>query len=62
MYKNTKYSIKLKNGLVDPIDSNLGLRRGCPLSPMLFNLFIEDMGNIFTDPSGTDPVNLQVNL
>ena len=59
MYKNTKYSIKLKNGLVDPIDSNLGLRQGCPLSPMLFNLFIEDMGNIFTDPSGTDPVNLQ---
>ena len=49
MYKNTNYSIKLKDGCLDPIPSNLGLRQGCPLSPMLFNLFIEDMGELFPD-------------
>ena len=46
MYKDTNYSIKLKDGYLEPIKSDLGLRQGCPLSPMLFNLFIEDIANI----------------
>ena len=57
MYENTKYSIKVKKGSLDPISSNLGLRQGCPLSPMLFNLYIEDMENIFGE--NTDPITLQ---
>ena len=44
MYENIKYAIKLKNGYLDPIYSNLGLKQGCPLSPMLFNLYIDDVG------------------
>ena len=47
MYEKTKYSIKVNNGYLDPIKSNLGLRQGCPLSPMLFNLYIEDVKHIF---------------
>ena len=62
MYKNTNYSIKLKDGCIEPIHSNLGLRQGCPLSPMLFNLFIEDIGDIFTNAIDDDPVNLQGKL
>ena len=27
MYKDTKYSIKLRDGYLDPINSNLGLRQ-----------------------------------
>ena len=57
MYAKTRYSIKLKNGFLDPIDSNLGLKQGCPLSPMLFNLYIDDVKNIFDDQC--EPVNLQ---
>ena len=57
MYENTKYSIKVKNGCLDPISSNLGLRQGCPLSPMLFNLYIDDIKNIFGE--NTDPITLQ---
>ena len=41
MYENPSYKIKLKNGYLDPIKSNLGLKQGCPLSPMLFNLYID---------------------
>ena len=57
MYENTSYKIKLNNGFLEPIVSNLGLKQGCPLSPMLFNLYIDDMKNIFDKEC--DPVILQ---
>lgn len=57
MYENTKYSIKLKDGYLDPIASNLGLRQGCPLSPMLFNLYIEDIKEVFDNTC--EPITLQ---
>ena len=47
MYQKTEYIIKYKNGYLDAIDSNLGLKQGCPLSPMLFNIYIDDIGDIF---------------
>ena len=46
MYENISYKIKLKDGYLDPIMSNLGLKQGCPLSPMLFNLYIDDVKDI----------------
>ena len=50
MYKRTDYYIKVKNGyLPDKINSNLGLKQGCPLSPMLFNIYIDDVENIFDE-------------
>ena len=57
MYAKTNYKIKLKNGSLNPICSNLGLKQGCPLSPMLFNLYIDDIKNIFDRKC--DPINLQ---
>ena len=56
MYGNISYSIKLKNGHLDPIGSNLGLKQGYPLSPMLFNLYIDDIKDIFDEHC--DPVTL----
>lgn len=47
MYSSVKYCIKLANGYTNPIPSEKGLKQGCVLSPMLFNLFIDDIGNIF---------------
>ena len=57
MYQKTKYSIKLSQGYLTPIDSNLGLKQGCPLSPMLFNLYIDDTSEIFDDQC--DPIEFQ---
>ena len=47
MYRNPSYKIKLREGFLDPIKSNLGLKQICPLSPMLFNLYIDDIKEIF---------------
>ena len=57
MYEKTEYCIKLKDGHTRPIKSNLGLKQGCPLSPMLFNLYIDDIKDIFDDQD--DPIHIQ---
>ena len=56
MYETISYRIKLKDGYLDPIKSTLGLKQGCPLSPMLFNLYIDDVKDIFDDHC--DPVTI----
>ena len=49
LYRTTKYTIKTRNGLLDTIQSNLGLKQGCPLSPILFNLYINNFATYLTD-------------
>ena len=48
MYCEVNYSIKLSYGLTDPIKSSTGLKQGCVLSPLLFNLYVNDLPSIFS--------------
>ena len=43
LYREVNYTIKLGANTLEPIPSNLGLKQGCPLSPILFNLYINDI-------------------
>ena len=43
MYQGIKCSVKLSNGTTPLFNSYVGLHQGCNLSPMLFNLFINDI-------------------
>ena len=48
MYVNASYRIKVGNRLGSSFSTNVGLRQGDPLSPLLFNLFIADIVFAFT--------------
>ena len=60
-YRNIKaslnsisYLVKIKGGVLSPISSSLGLKQGGVLSPLLFNVFIDELGKIFDE--SCDPI------
>ena len=57
MYKNTKFAIKLGDKLTQFFPCMKGVRQGDPLSPTLFNLFLNDLFSELRSET-CDPVSL----
>ena len=49
LYKHTSISIKYGDGTLPAFESSIGVKQGCPLSPLLFGMFIEQLDTRITD-------------
>ena len=56
MYSDANYIIKADGNFSAPIASKIGVKQGCNLSPLLFNIFINDIHNIFKE--NCKPLNI----
>ena len=48
MYSKVMYCVKMNGYVSETISSSVGVKQGCVLSPLLFNLFLSDLPNIFS--------------
>ena len=54
IYKKTKCAVKINSSITDYFDYTRGVRQGCPLSPILFNLYVNDIFRTLNMTNGED--------
>ena len=62
LYLNDTASVKIGKSFSPPFETNIGVRQGCVLSPLLFNLFLADLQPILQDSSDNPSIDDEVNI
>ena len=61
IYKNNQVFIKTPDGLLEPFTTTVGVKQGCTFSPLLYNLYSNDLDKIFDntcDPAQIDNIDI----
>ena len=56
LYSDHKVFVRVSDGLLQPITTTIGLKQGCCLSSLLFNIFVNNLPSIFDQ--SCDPVSI----
>ena len=54
LYKKTNCAIKIGESITDFFDYAKGVRQGCPLSPILFNIYVNDIFELMNNNNEND--------
>ena len=57
IYKENKVFIKMTDGLLQPFLTTIGVKQGCVFSPILFNIFIDKINEIFDETCAPVKIN-----
>jgi len=56
MYSSVQFTVKCSDKITDSFQSSVGVKQGCVLSPLFFNIYLRDLPLIFDN--NCDPVTL----
>ena len=54
IYRKTNCAVKVEDGTTDFFKFTKGVRQGCPLSPILFNMYVDDIFEMVNTGNDTD--------